>query len=188
MMEEILPRQLNVRETVRKNSQIIHSCVWIDVSRSLGLGCVSPLAEIHGLLIENREACGINPEIGHPGFLRSRSRARRCDLAGCRRAGFCNAMAHPRGGDLLAGKRPDDLHRQPRPVEPEEIDFQIRQRILRGGLRSCEGNPRDCWRFRGDRHRPARPVEPRRRGNLPRAVLCFLLAEHCNGAWRGGRS
>jgi len=43
--------------------------VWIDAPRPLGLGCAPPLAETHGLPIENRKACGIDPEIGHPGFL-----------------------------------------------------------------------------------------------------------------------
>jgi hypothetical protein len=57
-------------------SMAVFGRVWIDAPRWLGLGCAPLLAEIHGLLIKNSEACGINPEIGHPGFLRSRGRAR----------------------------------------------------------------------------------------------------------------
>ena len=53
-------------------------------------------------------------------------------------------------------------------------------------LRSGEGNPRDGRRERGHRHRVARAAQPRRRGDLPRAVLRVLQPEHRHGRWRAG--
>ena len=52
---------------------------------------------------------------------------KRRHLARRRRARFRHAVAHPRGGDLLAGTRAHPLHLEPRPARAARRDRRIRR-------------------------------------------------------------
>ncbi len=91
-------------------------------------------------------------------------------------------MAHPRGGDFRARARPHRLHLESRSAPPPPHDLGLCAPAFSNFLRTAHRNSRLRRRLRGNRSGPARAAESRRRGALPRALLCLLLAHHRDGA------